>query len=236
MNKATGKLIGIGVGPGDPELITVKAVNTIKNLDIVICPEARAGKGSFAFDIARQYISEKTEVLVLVFPMVHDMEVMQKSWKENAQIIEQKIREGNTVGFITLGDPAVYSTYMYILPYLSEDIIVETIPGITSFSAVAATQNLPLVLWEESFGVTALKKGAQSVEKVLDVYDNTVIMKPSHDPKTLADILVKKGLDDKFVLISKCSTDEEIITTDINDLKRGDVPYLSTLIVKRKGI
>ncbi len=231
-----GKLIGIGVGPGDPELLTIKAVNTIKKLDVVICPEAKTGKGSFAFDIAKQYIQNHTEVLVLLFPMVHDMEVMQRSWKENAAIIEQKIREGKTVGFITLGDPAVYSTYMYILPYLSDDIIVETIAGITSFSAIAATQNLPLVLWEESFGVTALKKGAQSVEKVLDVYDNTVIMKPSHDPQRLAEILEEKDLADKFVLISKCSTDEEIITRDINDLKRGDIPYLSTLIVKRKGI
>lgn len=236
MKDKNGKFIGIGVGPGDPELVTVKAVNTIKKLDIIICPEARNGKGSFAFDIAKSYIPSTTEVVTLVFPMVHDHDVMEKAWKKNAVIIERYVREGKLVGFLTLGDPAVYSTYMYILPYLSEDIIVETIPGITSFSAVAATQNLPLVLWEESFGVTALKKGAESVEKVVDVYDNTVIMKPSHDPVKLAEILENKGLDDKFVLISKCSTDEEIITTDINDLKNGNVPYLSTLIVKRKGI
>ncbi len=231
-----GKFIGIGVGPGDPELVTVKAINAIKSLDIVVCPEAREGKGSFAFDIAKQYIPTSTDVLTLVFPMVHDHDVMEKAWKENAQIIEGKVKEGKTVGFITLGDPGVYSTYMYILPYLSEDIMIETIPGVTSFSAVAATQNLPLVLWEESFGVTALKKGAESVKKALDVYDNLVIMKPSHDPKLLASILEEKGLDDKFVLISKCSTDEEIITENIDDLKNGNVPYLSTLIVKRKGI
>ncbi len=231
-----GKLIGIGVGPGDPELVTLKAINMIKNLDIVVCPESKQGKGSFAFDIAKQYISSMTEILTLVFPMVHDKQVMQKAWQENAKIIEKKVREGKKVGFITLGDPAVYSTYMYILPFLSDDIRVETIPGITSFSAVAATQNLPIVLWEESFGVTALKEGAESVKKAIDAYDNLVIMKPSHDPKLLAQILIEKGLDDKFVLISKCSTDEEIITENIDDLKDGNVPYLSTLIVKRKGI
>jgi precorrin-2/cobalt-factor-2 C20-methyltransferase len=124
---------------------------------------------------------------------------------------------------------------MYLLPLLEEGVAVETIPGITSFCAVAANQNLPLALWEETFGIVPLKHGCASAEQALEHYDNVVIMKPSHDSERLAEILEEKGLDDKFVMISKCSTDIQQVTTDVNVLKEGNVPYLSTMIVKRKG-
>lgn len=81
-----------------------------------------------------------------------------------------------------------------------------------------------------------LKHGCETAEKALEHYDNVVIMKPSHDSEKLAEILEeKKGLQDKFVMISKCSTDIQEVTTDIQTLKDGNVPYLSTMIVKRKG-
>jgi precorrin-2/cobalt-factor-2 C20-methyltransferase len=230
-----GKFVGIGVGPGDPDLITVKAIKAIEAAEVLVCPEARDGKGSFAFEIAKDYIPEKTEILTLEFPMVHDHDVMMQAWKKNAKIISERVLDGQNVAFLTLGDPTVYSTYMYLLPLLEEGVAVETIPGITSFCAVAANQNLPLALWEETFGIVPLKHGCASAEQALEHYDNVVIMKPSHDSERLAEILEEKGLDDKFVMISKCSTDIQQVTTDVNVLKEGNVPYLSTMIVKRKG-
>ena len=230
-----GKFVGIGVGPGDPDLITVKAIKAIEAADVLVCPEARNGKGSFAFEIAASYIPKETEILTLEFPMVHDHDVMMEAWKKNAEIISERVGKGQNVAFLTLGDPTVYSTYMYLLPLLAEGVPVETIPGITSFCAVAANQNLPLALWEETFGIIPLKHGCESAAKALDHYDNVVIMKPSHDSEKLAEILEEKGLEDKFVMISKCSTDIQQVTTDIQTLKDGNVPYLSTMIVKRKG-
>ncbi len=230
-----GKFVGIGVGPGDPDLITVKAIKAIEAADVLVCPEARNGKGSFAFEIAESYIPKETEILTLEFPMVHDHDVMMKAWKENAEVISERVAKGQNVAFLTLGDPGVYSTYMYLLPLLEEGVKVETIPGITSFCAVAANQNLPLALWEETFGIVPLKHGCETAELALEHYDNVVIMKPSHDSERLAEILEEKGLDDKFVMISKCSTDIQQVTTDIDVLKAGNVPYLSTMIVKRKG-
>jgi len=230
-----GKFVGIGVGPGDPDLLTVKAIKAIEAADTLVCPEARNGKGSFAFEIAEQYIPKDTNILTLEFPMVHDHDVMMAAWKENAKIISERVKKGENVAFLTLGDPTVYSTYMYLLPLIDQDITVETIPGITSFCAVAANQNLPLALWEETFGIIPLKHGCESAEKALDHYDNVIIMKPSHDSEKLAEILESKGLQDKFVMISKCSTDIQQVTTDIQTLKDGKVPYLSTMIVKRKG-
>lgn len=230
-----GKFVGIGVGPGDPELLTVKAIKAIEAADTLVCPEARNGKGSFAFEIAESYIPKETEILTLEFPMVHDHDVMKAAWKENARIISERVKKGEVVAFLTLGDPTVYSTYMYLLPFLDQSVAVETIPGITSFCAVAANQNLPLALWEETFGIVPLKHGCETAEIALDHYDNVVIMKPSHDSEKLAEVLESKNLQDKFVMISKCSTDVQNVTTDIEVLKRGEVPYLSTMIVKRKG-
>ncbi len=113
---------------------------------------------------------------------------------------------------------------------------IVTVPGITSFTAVASRMNLPLALGDESFGIVPLMEGCESAEKALEAFDNCVIMKPSHDNEKLATILEDKDLQDKFVLIEKCGTDQERIVHDINELKNGKVPYLSTMIVKRKGV
>ena len=232
-----GKFIGIGVGPGDEDLITIKAVNTLKEVDIIVCPESKMKQGSIAYNTAEKYISQATEKLYLEFPMIHDKAKLNEKWNENADIIGEKIKENKNVAFLTLGDPTVFSTYMYLVPLLKmRGIEVETIPGITSFCAVASKVSVPLTTWEETLAIVPLKKGCQSAIEALDNFDNVVIMKPSHDSKKLGEELIKRGLEDKFILISKCSTDEEKIVTDINQILEDDIPYLSTMIVKRKGL
>ena len=109
-----GKLYGIGVGPGDSKLLTVKAVETIRNADMIITPKTEKKEDSVAYHIATPYISKKAEILPLVFQMVTDMEVVSKQWEENRRIIEEKLDEGKNLVFLTLGDPMLYSTYMYI--------------------------------------------------------------------------------------------------------------------------
>jgi len=232
-----GTFYGIGVGPGDPEFLTLKAVRILGEVDIVVCPEAKKNVGSVAFNIAEDHMKDGIEKLYMTFPMVHDKDVLEKQWAENAHVIGEKIKAGKNVAFITLGDPTVFSTYMYMVPFLKkEGVDIVTVPGITSFTAVASRMNLPLALGDESFGIVPLMEGCESAEKALDAFDNCVIMKPSHDNEKLARILEDKDLQDKFVLIEKCGTDQERIVHDINELKNGKVPYLSTMIVKRKGV
>lgn len=232
-----GTFYGIGVGPGDPEFLTLKAVRILGEVDIVVCPEARKNAGSVALTIADEYLKEDIERLYMTFPMVHDQDVLEKQWTENAHIIGEKIKAGKNVAFITLGDPTVFSTYMYMVPYLKKEAIdIVTIPGITSFTAVASRMNLPLALGDESFGIVPLMEGCETAEKALDAFDNCIIMKPSHDNAKLAEILESKDLQDKFVLIEKCGTEQERIVHDIEHLKNDKVPYLSTMIVKRKGV
>ncbi len=232
-----GKFYGIGVGPGDPGLLTVKAVELIRQADVIVCPESKKDEGSIALKIAAPYLRAETEQLALVFPMTHDKEILAAAWRENAIRIHEETEKGKTLVFLTLGDPTVFSTYMYMVPYLVEQgVEVETVPGITSFTAVASRLNLPLTLGHETLAVVPLMKGCENARAALENFDNCVIMKPSHDSETLAALLTEMGLQDNFVLISKCGTEEETLCTDINQLAGGKVPYLSTMIVKKGGI
>lgn len=231
-----GKFYGIGVGPGDPELITLKAISAIEKADILICPDAGKGKKSIALEIGEAYVKDSTERVAMTFPMVYDEDVLNKSWEANAVEIEKYINDGKNVAFITLGDPGVFSTFMYIVPFLVEKSIeIETIPGVTSFSAVASTMNLPICLWEETFTVVPLQKDVTSARIAIENSDNVIIMKPSYANKELAELLIEKGLQENFVMISKVSTHKQNIVRDINVLKDEKVPYMSTIIVKRKG-
>ncbi|RKD22497.1 precorrin-2/cobalt-factor-2 C20-methyltransferase [Caminicella sporogenes DSM 14501] len=233
-----GKFYGVGVGPGDSELITVKAKRILNEVDVVICPEKRKSAGSFAYDIAKEHIKKDVKIIYLTFPMIYDENELQNKWEENALIIAKLLNEGKSVAFITLGDPTVYSTYMYLLPYLKKyDVEVETIPGITSFCSVAGSLNIPIVEWEEGFSVVPLRKGdGDKLIRALDNFENVIVMKPSNDCKILANELIKRGLENNFILISKCGTEEERVITDIDIVKSEKIPYLSTMIIKKNGL
>ena len=116
-----GKFYGIGVGVGDPELLTIKAVNRLKNLDCIVLPEAKSGEGSTAFEIAKEYLKENTEKLYLEFPMIKDLDKKIETRKNNAQIIARELEKGKNIGFLTIGDPMIYSTYSYVLDYLKKE-------------------------------------------------------------------------------------------------------------------
>lgn len=233
------KLYGIGVGPGDSELVTLKAVRTMNEVDILFYPEKKKAAGGFAYNIVKQHITtEKVIIKSLVFPMHYKGDELVNKWKENAHIIEQALEEGKNVGFIILGDPTLYSTFMYVLSYIQQEKFeVEVIPGITSFSAVAARMKLPLAVWEENLGILPVRKSnREEIAKVFDKYDNIVLMKPSSDISGIVGELKKRNLEKNFVLITKCGTDEEKIISDIELLENYKVPYLSTMIIKKGGL
>lgn len=230
-----GKFYGIGVGPGDPKLLTIKAVDIIKNVDVLICPEGKKGKGSIAYEIVKEYIEDNAEIINLNFPMVYKEGELKNQWMKNIQIIYDKLVDGKDVGFITLGDPMLYSTYMYILPDIKKKgIEVQTIPGITSFCASASRANTPLAMGDEILTIFPLRKNGEKLEEIMNDFDNLVVMKPSNQNEKLAEYIEKRRLEDNFILVSNCGTNKENITDDINSIKEG-VPYLSTMIIKGRN-
>lgn len=233
-----GKLYGIGVGPGDPELLTLKAYRILNQVDVIFCPEKEAGAGSLAYDIIKELIKEsKAEVVNLVYPMHYHGEKLRKMWQINADFIAKRLEGEQNGAFITLGDPSVYSTFMYILPYIENTgIEVQAVPGITSFCAAANSMNIPLAAWNQNLVIAPVRKNSREyLKKLIKDHDNVVLMKPSADQQAIVELIQENNLEDSFALMTKAGTDEEQMITDFTELKQYDIPYLSTIIIKNKG-
>lgn len=233
-----GKLYGIGVGPGDPELLTLKAHRILNQVDVIFCPEKEAGAGSLAYDIIKELIKEsKAEVVNLVYPMHYHGEKLRKMWQINADFIAKRLEGEQNGAFITLGDPSVYSTFMYILPYIENTgIEVQAVPGITSFCAAANSMNIPLAAWNQNLVIAPVRKNSREyLKKLIKDHDNVVLMKPSADQQGIVELIQENNLEDSFALMTKAGTDEEQMITDFTELKQYDIPYLSTIIIKNKG-
>ena len=109
-----GTFYGIGVGPGDPELLTMKAVNTIRKVDVLIAPKTEKKDGSVAYNIAKPYLRDDVEIVYQVFPMVKHFEESTEAWEANMKEILGFLEAGKNVGFLTLGDAMFFSTYIYV--------------------------------------------------------------------------------------------------------------------------
>ena len=233
MKSTKGKLYGIGVGVGDPENITLKAIKVLRDIDVIVLPEAKTGEGSTAFDIVKEYIKEDVEQIFLEFPMIKELETRKIFRKNNADIIKNELEKGKNVAFLTIGDPMTYSTYNYVLEYLDKDTIVETVAGINSFNSIAARLNIPLVIGDEDLKVISVNKNTD-FHKEIENNDNLVFMKISRSFDKIKKAILETGNKDNLIIVSDCGKDTEKVYTDIE--KMEEVPYFSTLILKKNGI
>ena len=214
----SGKFYGIGVGPGDPELITMKAVNILKSADVVAVPESSKEKGSVALDIARPYLRDGVEMLTLTFPMIRDVAAKQRIREENAQKVLAEIQQGKTIAFLTLGDPMLYSTYIYLLRELQaidREARVVTVPGVTAFSAAAALTNRPVGEGKQLVTIVPASDDFTQLAEALDRGGTVVLMKVNKSFGKLVSLLEDMGLLSKAVYVSRCGTDKEKIIRDL---------------------
>jgi len=178
MTKKTGTLYGIGVGPGDPDLITIKAVKILNQVDIVFAAASTKNDHSLAVNIASEHIPGSATVKRLKFPMTRDKNETRKAWKVHSQTIIAELEKGRNAAFLTLGDSMTYSTYGYILRYvqtMAPHHEVQTVPGITSYQAAAARLNTPLVEGEESLMVVSGAKGGHRLRELCGKPENVVV-------------------------------------------------------------
>ncbi len=228
-----GKFIGIGVGPGDPDLLTVKAVNVLNNVDIICAPKSSDSKPSVALSIIKPILKDRKndcETLEPLFPMIEDKKALQKYWDDAAQLIAEKLNNGLDVAFITLGDPSVYSTFSYVFKII-EGLSFETmiIPGITSFTGCAAAAKIQLAERDEI--IVIVPKVDERLSQIMEYGDTFVIMKTSRHSNLLADIVNKDNREKEIISVQNCSMkDEKIFNGFVEDKK-----YLSTTIVKFKN-
>ncbi len=231
-----GKLYGIGVGPGDSKLLTVKAVEAIQSCDMIITPQTEKKDGSVAWNIAKPYIREETELLPMVFQMNLDMEAVARQWEENRRLVCEKLDEGKNLVFLTLGDPMLYSTYMYIFRALEgTEYEAENIPGIPAFVGIANAMGIPLAEWEETVVVLPATASKEKIDRVLAVADNAVIMKVYKNWAYIQEMLRKHHLIQNAVMVSRAGLPDECVQKDLDKLPADYQPnYLSTILAKRE--
>ncbi len=229
MESKTGKILGIGVGIGDPEDITLKAVRLIKSSDILICPKKDLSKCR-AYQIAKQVIPEieEIETLSLEFEMVKDEKKRDNNHKEIYKTVKELVLEGKTVTFLTIGDPSIYSTYSYIAALAEEDgIQTQAVSGISSVTAVA--NSLGITLCDKDVPLHVIPD-IDHIEDILDREGTKVIMKCGRDISRIKDILRKKtGI--SVYAVSDCGMPQEMCYRGIDELP-GDGSYMLTIVVK----
>ena len=223
-----GVLYGIGVGPGDPELMTLKAVRLIKEMDIIAAPGEDV-KATTAYNIAVQAVPEMAdkELLPIYMPMVMDREFIVQYHRKGAMEIAKKLEEGKNVGFITLGDSTVYSTFSYI-EKIVKDMGHQTayISGIPSFCAAAATMGIPLAEWRESLHIIP---AIHSLKKQLDDEGNYVLMKSGKKINKVKEILKESGKD--VVMVENCGMPDEKRYYSVDEIP-DDSGYFALIIAK----
>ena len=230
-----GTLYGIGVGPGDPDLITLKAVKTLQKVDVVLAAASTKNEASLALTIARPHLRPEAEIVRLNFPMTRDQAVLDKAWRENAATVAAILDAGKSAAFLTLGDPLTYSTFGYLLRTLNllAEIPVEVIPGITSYQAAAAFTGRVLVESGESLAVVSGVAKEEELTRVLENSQCAVILKAYKNMPTIRRVLEKLGLSDSCVFVTRLGHAGEEVITGLDNVP--DKPSYFSLILVRKG-
>ncbi|UCD79106.1 MAG: precorrin-2 C(20)-methyltransferase [Desulfobacterales bacterium] len=236
MSKKTGILYGIGVGPGDPDLITIKAAKILSRVETVFAAASTKNHHSLAVNIAKRHIPESTAVKMLRFPMTRDKDETRKAWLANARIIIEELERGNNAAFLTLGDSLTYSTYGYIARYvqvIAPHIMIVTVPGITSYQAAAARLNTPLVEGEESLMVVSGAKGGDRLRELTTKPENIVFLKAYRNVKDIKGAIEEIGMYASCVGVKNCGHPNEEIVPDIEELSKRKPDYWTLIIAKQ---
>jgi precorrin-2/cobalt-factor-2 C20-methyltransferase len=237
MSSQMGTLFGIGVGPGDPDLVTIKAAKILGRVDIVYAAASTRNHHSLAKDIARPHVPETTPIKMLKFPMTRDKTETRSAWEMHANTIINALESGQDVAFLTLGDAMTYSTFGYIVRYISAvapHLKIETIPGISSYQAAAARMNTPLVEGEESLMVVSGAKGGNRLRELTVKPENVVFLKAYRNVKDITDALTENGSYQECVGIKNCGHENEEIIPDIEQLSKQAPNYWTLIIAKKK--
>ena len=219
---------GVGVGPGDPELMTLKAIRLIRENDVIALP-GREPRETVAYRIAVGVVPELAdkELVPVYMPMVKDRALIDLEHRKAARLIEGYLDQGKNVVYLTLGDSTIYCTFSYIQHYLEADGYESAlVPGITSFCAAAARLNIPLTEWDEQLHVVP---AVHRLDKVLDEPGTYVLMKSASQMAAVKDMPRKSGR--RVGMVENCSMENEKVYNSVDEIP-DDAGYFSLIIAK----
>jgi len=244
------KLYVIGIGPGDPELLTLKAVRIIKESPVLCVPKGREEGSSLALSIVEKAVRlDGKEIIEAHFPMVKtrrsqesgvrsqesETDDLNSKWNEIARTILEKLTNGNNVAFLTLGDPTIYSTFFYLYDKMLElhpGLGIEIIPGVSSINASAARANISLGLGNERIAILPANY-LVNLKDTLDKFDTIVLMKVNKVLDEIIKLLREMDLIGSAVCVSRAGMEDEKIYRDITKIKQEGLNYFSMVIVRK---
>ena len=233
-----GHLYGIGVGPGDPELLTLKAANILGRVDVILAASSTRNDDSLALDIARPHLAPGVRVIRLGFPMSRDENTLQSAWVENARLVLRELEEGHDAAFLTLGDPLLYSTFAYLLRTLrrlAPEQPVTIVPGITSFQAAAAATETVLAESAQNLLILPGIREAGDLRRSLEGADNAVILKAYTNFSAIREELRTLPTSTHCVFASKMGMKEQFITRSLDEAPDNPT-YLSLMLLTKDDI
>lgn len=234
-----GTLYGVGVGPGAPDLITLRALTVLKQAQVLALPRSSDYGESMAWKILKPTVGEISgqERLFLTFPMNKDPERLRPAWDVAFMAIGERLEKGLSVAFATEGDPSLFSTFIYLCREASlrwPGIRIEVVPGVSSITAVPSVTGIPLADGQERIAILPASYGVEDLNRVLELFDTVVLMKMGTEIPKVVEALDRQGLTDRAVYVSKATMAEQRIVRDIRTIQteRGDC--FAMMIVSRK--
>jgi len=237
------ELIGIGVGPGDPELLTVKAVNAIHNADVILCPASKEDRPSIALSVVSSLIdkSKNQEIIKLIFPMTKDQKVLEETWKKNAKIMAEVVLSGKNAVYLTVGDPYLYSTWIYMHKEIEKNfpsVKINVIPGIVSMFTFASKVGVSIAEGAEKVSIIPSCYDLTTVKEIAKNSETLVFLKDGRYFDQVVNLLKEAGFPDNsiFAIGQDLGTKDEVIRKlTLGEVNDGTLTtkYFSILVVKR---
>ena len=231
------KVYAVGVGPGDPELLTRKAERIIRESRVICAPTGNPDAASYALHIIEPFLDrDRQEVVSQVFPMRRDQTGLDEFWERAADQVAAHVRADRDVAFITIGDPGLYSTFLYLYRIFRErypDIEIEIVPGVSSINAAAAAAGVPLGMGAERIAILPATYEAEELRRTISEFDTVILMKVHRVFDQVYEILKESGMERSAVFVRRVGSRRQEVVTDLASLVGKELDYLSMLIVTR---
>ncbi|HEY0715102.1 MAG TPA: precorrin-2 C(20)-methyltransferase [Polyangia bacterium] len=235
----TTTIYGVGVGPGAPDLLTLRAQTLLRSCPVLILPRSNDHAPSMAWTIARRVVGDVPgqERIFVTLPMSKDPARLRPAWAKAFARIDEKIAQGSSVAFLTEGDPSLFSSFVYLAreaPRRWPTVKVEIVPGVSSLAAVAAATGVPLADGQERIAIIPANYGTADLVEVLRAFDTVVLMKIGAELPNLRRALIETGLLDKAVYVTRASMPDERIVRDLRTLPAETPGDCFTMVVVAK--
>ena len=225
--RSAGRLTGVGVGPGDPELVTVKAVRVLREADAVFVPVSAGGETGYAEQIVKAHVDRAVQRLEFV--LGDDPSGREASWAAAARAVARVVEAGAWAAFATIGDPNLYSTFTYLARRLPVPATVDTVPGITALQDLAARAGTVLAEGDQTLALLPFTAGPERLAAALDTFDTVVTYKGGRLLPQIRKVLADAGRLDQAVFGARLGLESE----QLGPLPDRPAPYLSTVIAWR---